>query len=165
LDKLPQDLPAYYHEELLDGICFLIHSPLFAYVVSPRLRREEQKAQSSETNAVTAQTTIVKNTHGGVVREPATYLALSKLRIDINQEKNDWVTRLLYNNATLIEGRDLCNTENSFVTSFHFFCEEVAFLSSEFRSRERVGAVLRGAAGEQELLEIDLESTKEADAE
>ncbi|EMD87983.1 hypothetical protein COCC4DRAFT_62765 [Bipolaris maydis ATCC 48331] len=166
LDKLPQDLPVYHHEELLgkyhgitscihlilasDGICFLLHSPLFSYVVSPRIRREEQKAKSYETNAVTTQTPLVKKAHKGVIRESATYLALSKLRIDINQEKNDWITRLLYNNAILIEGRDLGKARNSsFVTSFHFFCEEVAFLSSEFRSRERAGAVLRGAAGEQ----------------
>ncbi|KAJ6268522.1 hypothetical protein PSV08DRAFT_354182 [Bipolaris maydis] len=166
LDKLPQDLPVYHHEELLDGICFLLHSPLFSYVVSPRIRREEQKAKSYETNAVTTQTPLVKKAHKGVIRESATYLALSKLRIDINQEKNDWITRLLYNNAILIEGRDLGKARNSsFVTSFHFFCEEVAFLSSEFRSRERAGAVLRGAAGEQQLLEMDLDSTRVASAE
>lgn len=182
LDKLPQNLPTYYHEELigrchrntsriyltlaLDRICFLLHSPLFSYVVGPRIWRAEQKAQSSETQAATTQTPIVKNTHEGVIREPATYPALSKLRIDIKQEKDDWVTSLLYNNATLIEGRDLCKVEDSsFVMSFCFFCEEVAFLSSEFRSRERAGAILRGTAGEQELPEMDLESTKVADAE
>ncbi|EUC47294.1 hypothetical protein COCMIDRAFT_90539 [Bipolaris oryzae ATCC 44560] len=167
LDKLPQDLPTYHHEELLgkhqqhtsciyltlalDGLCFLLHSPLFYYAVSPRIRREEQKARSSETNAATTQTPIVKNAHEGVIREPATYLALSKLCIDIKQEENGWVTRLLYNNAILIEGRDLCKEEDSsFITSFRFFCEEVEFLSSEFRSRERAGAILRGAVSEQD---------------
>ncbi|EUC27980.1 hypothetical protein COCCADRAFT_41418 [Bipolaris zeicola 26-R-13] len=148
LDKLPQNLPTYYHEELigrchrntsriyltlaLDRICFLLHSPLFSYVVGPRIWRAEQKAQSSETQAATTQTPIVKNTHEGVIREPATYPALSKLRIDIKQEKDDWVE------------------DSSFVMSFCFFCEEVAFLSSEFRSRERAGAILRGTAGEQD---------------
>jgi hypothetical protein len=111
---------------------------------------------------MTAQARVRKSTSNGTVFEPQTELDVASFRMEIKREEDSWVTRLLYNNAMLVEGREYCATEDAqFVTSFCFFCEEVRFLSCEFRAREHAATVPCGSAIDEETQETGLESAQE----
>lgn len=72
--------------------------------------------------------------------------------MSIKRDEKSWVTRLVYDTAILIEGREYLTSEDTgFVPSFQFFCDEVAFLGYEFKAREHAAAVLRGTATDEEM--------------
>ncbi|KNG52435.1 hypothetical protein TW65_00247 [Stemphylium lycopersici] len=164
LDELPQNLPTYHHEELLDDLCFLLQSPLFLFAVCPRLRTGELPPESSPTGISTPQSLYegdkFDNTYYGTETGPDS----EKLGMEIKWDDNSWVTRLLHGGSALIEGRDCRTTEEAgFHQSFHWFCEEATFLCCEFRAREHAAAVSVGSAIDGELMAMNGLQTRAAD--
>jgi hypothetical protein len=133
---------------MIDDLCFLLRSPLFLYAIAPRLRRA--------TNAMRSDPGLRADPH-----KKATHINISLLSMKIAWNGNSWATRLLYGEASLIEGRKFNTTQKAgFNQSFHWFCEEARFLSCEFHAREHAATVALGTAVVAEPTEMEVGQTR-----
>lgn len=107
---------------------------------------------------------VDNNLRSKVAHDLETGLDMSNLRMEIKCDEQGWTTRLLYITATLIKGREyLPPKDTGFVPSFRFFCEEVEFLSYEFRAREHAAAVACGIAVDNKARKSGAQSPMSAD--
>ncbi|KAF1828231.1 hypothetical protein BDW02DRAFT_512829 [Decorospora gaudefroyi] len=158
LDNLSNDLPSYYHEQLLDDLCFLFRSPLFLYAMSPRLRRASEPEDTSTIGMLTPQSLNDEISHN-----PKSDMSIANLKMDVEWDGDSWTTRLLYGDSTLIEGRQSSKTrETGFVQSFHWFCDEARFLCCEFSAREHAAAVQLGTTIDTEPVDVEVSKTRAA---
>ena len=138
----------------IDDLCFLLHSPLFLYAIAPRLRRATTSLKSDAQNLVTAGS-LVNGT------KKAEEIYRYGLKMMVVWDGNSWATRLLYGETPLMEGRQYKTTEKAGSgKSFHWFCDEVRFLSCEFRAREHAAMVALGSAVDTELTEVEVGQTR-----
>lgn len=64
---------------------------------------------------------------------------LTRLEIRIRWTDNSWAAQLAYNDAVLLEGRQIgVEHEVGFVQSFFWFVEEAVFLAWEYKAREGI---------------------------
>jgi len=86
---------------------------------------------------------------------------ISALNMKIGWDGESWATQLLYDNISLIEGREYNITRKAdYAPSFHWFCEEARFLSCEFHAREHVAMPAPNIALEAEPKEVEGRQTR-----
>jgi hypothetical protein len=168
LNELPSDLLKYNQGQLLgqyspsvtfhkltpatDDLCFLLRSPLLLYAMGPRLRRAKQTAEASRIRMLTPESM------SDGIASPESKLELDdgidteNLNMDIQWDGDSWVTRLMFGNSTLVEGRQRAARKAGFSQSFRWFCDETRFLCYEFGAREQAAAVRLGSAMDTEPL-------------
>lgn len=121
---------------------------------------------SSAAGIATPQSLYDENNCDNVYHGTETGLDAGKLAMEIKWGDNSWATRLLHGESTLIEGREYHTTEEAgFSQSFHWFCEEAAFLCCEFRAREHAAAISLGSAVDGEPMEMNGRQTRAVDQE
>jgi hypothetical protein len=169
LSELPNDLPTYNKEQLLgqyspyftlnklttttDDLCFILRSPLYLYAMAPRLRRAERAAETSRIRMLTPKSTYSGISSPEAKREPNDGIDTQNLIMDIQWSGECWVTRLLYGESMLVEGRQRASRKAGFVHSFRWFCDEARFLCYEFSAREHAATVRLGTVMDAEPLE------------
>jgi hypothetical protein len=170
LNELPNDLPSYKKEQLLgqyspyltlvkltatiDDLCFLLRSPLYLYVVGPRLRHARQAAERSRVRMLTPESMDGGIASPGTKPEPEDGIDTENVNMDVQWNGDSWVTRLSYGASMLVEGRQRAAQKAGCVQSFRWFCDEARFLCYEFSAREHAAAVRLGSMIDTEALEV-----------
>ncbi|KAI4614490.1 hypothetical protein J4E83_007144 [Alternaria metachromatica] len=154
LDDSLGRLPSHDRTQLLDDLCFLLRGPLFLYAIAPRIRRATASSQRDTTGLMTPSWLADE-----CVKEEG--IDISALNMKIGWDGESWVTQLLYDNISLIEGREY-NTKKKagYAPSFHWFCEEARFLSCEFHAREQLAMVAPSDAVDAEPREVEDHQTR-----
>ena len=79
----------------------------------------------------------------------------------VGWDGESWATQLLYDNISLIEGREYNTTKKAgYAPSFQWFCEEARFLSCEFHAREQLAMVAPSDAVDAEPREVEGRRTR-----
>ncbi|KAL6709153.1 hypothetical protein ACN47E_001969 [Coniothyrium glycines] len=143
LEDLPNNLPTFNEEQLLDDLCSLLQSPLYQYTIAPRLRHDK----NSSTYGLLTPQSLESDLHGDNNKVMGKHMYIRGLDMRIKWDGASWATQLLHEDCVLVEGRQYSTSQEAgFTQSFHFFCEEAQVLSFEFRAREHAAAVRMGKA-------------------
>ncbi|KAI4636952.1 hypothetical protein J4E93_010742 [Alternaria ventricosa] len=154
LDDSLGKLPAQDRTQLLGDLCFLLRSPLFLYAIASRIRRATATSERAATGLMTPNSLADER-----VKEDG--LDISALNMKIGWDGESWATQLLYDNISLIEGREYNTTKKAgYAPSFHWFCEEARFLSYEFHSREQIAMSAPNTVVEAEPKEVEGRQTR-----
>jgi len=131
-----------------------LRSPLFLYAVAPRIRRGTASSQRDTTGLMTPSSLADES-----VKEEG--IDISALNMRVGWDGESWATQLLYDNISLIEGREYNTTKKAgYAPSFQWFCEEARFLSCEFHAREQLAMVAPSDAVDAEPREVEGRRTR-----
>ncbi|KAI4933172.1 hypothetical protein J4E85_003576 [Alternaria conjuncta] len=154
LDDSLGRLPSHDRTQLLDDLCFLLRSPLFLYAIAPRIRRAAATSERAATGLMTPSSLADE-------RAKEEGINISALNMRVGWDGESWATQLLYDNISLIEGREYKTTKKAgYAPSFHWFCEEARFLSYEFHAREQLAMVAPSDAVDAEPREVEGRQTR-----